>query len=302
MQENESQVQTENDKNVVVYESTGGEVKLSPVIVRQYLVSGNGKISDQEIVMFLALCKYQKLNPFLREIYLVKYSDSSPATMVTGKETFLKRAARNPKYNGHQVGISEDGKKAWGDVWLKGIEKPIHCEVDYDEYVGLKDEYVNNQKTGKKIPNRMWTEKPRTMLKKVALVQALREAFPEDLGGLYSQEEINTITEQLPEKEISQPKSGKPEVTKTVTRKKAGAPQEAPASQNSETREPKAEGKPAEFNALLVELLEVAKDKGIDNNKIGSRLVRSGFLADPTKAEAKEYDGVLKVMKELVEA
>ena len=183
------------NNEIVKYESmTGQEVQLSPDIVRQYLVNGDSKlITDQEISMFLALCKYQQLNPFLREIYLVKYGSKNPATMVTGKETFLKRAAKNPKYEGHKTGISEDGKVAWAEVYIQGYQVPIRCEVDYDEYVGTKDEYTGGKPSGKKVPNKMWASKPKTMLKKVALVQALREAFPADFGGLYSQEEINTV-------------------------------------------------------------------------------------------------------------
>jgi len=171
------------ENEVIKYQVEDKVVELSPDIVKKYLVSGDGKITDQEIMMFLKLCEYQELNPFLREVYLVKYG-SKPATMITGKETFLKRAYRHPKYQGHKTGISTDGKTAWAEVYVENYQTPIRCEVDYDEYVGKKSDGS---------VNRMWTEKPRTMLKKVALVQALREAFPETFGGMYSQEEINTI-------------------------------------------------------------------------------------------------------------
>lgn len=40
--------------------------------VRNYLVSGNGRVTDQEVVMFLQLCKAQKLNPFVKDAYLIK--------------------------------------------------------------------------------------------------------------------------------------------------------------------------------------------------------------------------------------
>ncbi|MCP5002439.1 MAG: hypothetical protein GY941_00580 [Planctomycetes bacterium] len=179
---------------ITKYMTDLGEVTLSAEIIKRYLVSGNGEITDQELAMYLKLCKYQKLNPFLREVYIIKYGQY-PATVVTGKETFLKRAIKNPKYQGHRVGISEDGKVAWAEVYCDDYKVPIKCEVDYDEYVGLKD--------GK--PNRMWASKPNTMLKKVALVQALREAFPLDMGGLYSQEEINSVDIPLPTKEVKPP-------------------------------------------------------------------------------------------------
>jgi len=167
----------------VKYQAGDNTVELNPDTVRKYLVSGQGKITDQEVMMFLKLCEYQKLNPFLREVYLIKYG-SDPATMVTGKETFLKRAYRHPKYQGHKTGISEDGQIAWAEVYVEDYQVPIRCEVDYAEYVGKKRDGT---------VNRMWAAKPNTMLKKVALVQALREAFPETFGGMYSQEEINTI-------------------------------------------------------------------------------------------------------------
>jgi len=181
-----------------------GEVKLSPSIVKKFLVSGKPEyITDEEVVLFIKLCQYQKLNPFLREVYLVKYSKNSAATMVTGKETFTKRAQKNPKYQGHQTFISDDGKKAWAEVHVEGYKVPIRCEVDLDEYIGKKEIWKNGNPTGEFEITATWKRMPKTMLKKVALVQTLREAFPADLGGLYSQEEISHVdTDQLPQKDV----------------------------------------------------------------------------------------------------
>lgn len=181
---------------IVKYQTmTGKQVTLSPAIIRKYLVSGDGVITDQEIMMFLALCKYQNLNPFLREAYLIKYGKER-ATIVVGKETFLKRAVKNPKYRGHKTGISEDGNTAWAEVYVEGYQTPIRCEVDYDEYVG---------RTKDGVVNKIWRIKKKTLLKKVALVQSLREAFPEDFGGMYSPEEISIIQTDLPDKSIELP-------------------------------------------------------------------------------------------------
>lgn len=173
------------EKGIQVYRLDGGdEIKLSPQIVKQYLVSGDAsKVSDQEVMMFMALCKFQKLNPFLREAYIIKYG-TAPATIVTGKEAFLKRANRNPKYQGHEVGISDDGKEAWAQVYVEGYKVPIKVEVDFDEYKGKKRDGSITE---------MWSTKGRTMLKKVALVQALREAFPADFGGMYSEDELSVV-------------------------------------------------------------------------------------------------------------
>lgn len=176
-------------------------VKLSPTIIRNYLVNGGGNVTDQEIVMFLNLCRFQHLNPFLREAYLIKFGNN-PATIVTGKDAITKRAMRNPKFAGQEAGVviyheesgelehrtgslvMEDEKLVggWAKVHVKGYNVPIEAVVSYQEYVGTKgDGSVNGQ----------WSKKPATMIRKVALVQALREAFPEDLGGMYASEEMN---------------------------------------------------------------------------------------------------------------
>jgi len=172
---------------IVVVEHERGAIQLSTNLVREYICPA---ATDKEIFVFLELCKAQRLNPWLREAYLVKYG-TNPATIITGKETFTKRAQKNPLCDGWQVtskGTPPD-MTAMAEVYLKNYRMPISVTVDYSEYVALKGD-------GK--PNKMWSEKPKTMLKKVALVQALREAFPEDLGGLYDQTEINTIQAELP--------------------------------------------------------------------------------------------------------
>ena len=186
---------------MVEYKCGEETVKLSPSIVRNYLVNGNGNVTDQEVVMFLNLCRFQHLNPFLREAYLIKFGNQ-PATIVTGKDAITKRAMRNPKYAGQQAGVvilhadrgeleyragslvisGEQLVGGWAKVYVKGYDIPIEAVVSYEEYVGTtKDGVVNSQ----------WSKKPATMIRKVALVQALREAFPEDLGGLYASEEMN---------------------------------------------------------------------------------------------------------------
>ena len=194
------QQKTMADKSVE-YKCGEETVKLSPSIIRNYLVNGNGNVTDQEVVMFLNLCKFQHLNPFLREAYLIKFGNQ-PATIVTGKDAITKRAMRNPKFAGQQAGVvifhPENGELeyrngsllmqneqlvgGWAKVYVKDYEVPIEATVSFQEYVGTKnDGSINGQ----------WSKKPATMIRKVALVQALREAFPEDLGGLYASEEMN---------------------------------------------------------------------------------------------------------------
>ena len=94
----------EQEKGLTEYECGGQVVKISPTLIRKYLVNGNVQVTDQEVMMFLSLCKFQKLNPFLKEAYLIKYG-SQPATIVTGKEAFMKRAMRSPNYAGEEAGV-----------------------------------------------------------------------------------------------------------------------------------------------------------------------------------------------------
>lgn len=200
---------------VVEYQAGKETVILSPKYIKQYLAGGNPNVTDSEAVMFLNLCRYQHLNPFLREAYLIKYGNA-PATMVVGKDTFVKRARANKDFDGFEAGIlvqDEDGNLVerhgsfrlptdkllggWARVYIKGLSTPYYAAVEWGEYCG-RDRNGNL--------NSMWASKGATMIRKVALSQALREAFPDDLGGLYEPEEINTIQEELPETPIEMPK------------------------------------------------------------------------------------------------
>lgn len=188
------------------YEANGETVRLSPEMIKRYLVSGGGEVTNEETIMFLNLCKHQHLNPWLREAYLIKYGTSQPATMVVGKDVFLKRAKKQSEFAGLQAGIiiqQEDGtiaeregtfynRKAetllggWAKAFIKGYQVPFYASVSMDEYIGTKKDGT---------PNSQWASKPATMIRKVALAQVLKEAFPDENAGLYAAEEIKEASE-----------------------------------------------------------------------------------------------------------
>jgi phage recombination protein Bet len=193
--------------NIVKYETDRGEVVLSPQIVKQYLVSGDSRtVTDQEVVFFINLCRYRGLNPFLREAYLIKFGDS-PATIIVGKDVFTKRAANHPDCAGWQAGvivrhgnelIEREGSLVlddetlvggWAKVYRNSWKEPLKVAVSLREY-------ERRGKDGK--PQRSWAEMPATMIRKVALVQALREAFPDEFGGMYVAEEMGIEPSSLP--------------------------------------------------------------------------------------------------------
>lgn len=186
-------------KNAITYTAGGQEITLNAGIIKRYLVSGDAdKVTDQEVLLFAKLCQYQGLNPFLREAYLVKYG-SSPAQTITSKAALEKRAARCKDYRGFEAGIiirrpdgtieqrpgtfyAEDEQLVggWAKVYVDGYVVPVEATATLREY-----------STGKAL----WASKPATMIRKVAKVCALREAFPDDMQGMYAAEEMDDAPE-----------------------------------------------------------------------------------------------------------
>lgn len=180
---------------MVKYETNGQEITLTQNDVKNFLVTGDAdKVTDKELKLFLELCKAQKLNPFLREAYLIKFGND--ANIITGKDVFLKRARANESFRGFKAGIiiqNEKGiEKREGTFYLKGQENLVggwasiyikDWDVPFDHTVALS-EFNKGTAT--------WKNMPAIMIRKVALVQALREAFPDDLSQLYAAEEMGS--------------------------------------------------------------------------------------------------------------
>lgn len=188
---------------MVSYKVDDEEIKLTQNIVSEYLANG-AQITMPEFKMFTSLCKARGLNPFLKEAYIIKYGNS-PAQIVVGKDAILKRAILNPDFAGRKQGIiiiNSEGKAVekngtfitrdetlaggWAKVYRKSWDHPVYVTVSFLEVA---------QKKGDGSLNKQWATKGATMVEKVALVRALREAFVENTGGMYDADE-------LPEQEI----------------------------------------------------------------------------------------------------
>lgn len=191
---------------IVTYTANDEEVSLTPEIVRNVLTD-NPNITDREVMLFMELCRVQHLNPFVNDAHLVKYGNA-PATMIVGKDVYTKRAQKNPKCQGFKAGITvigTDGKLhrregsmilsgellvgGWGSVFVEGYVNPMYDEVSFAEYAAYN-------KYGEL--NKQWSSKPGTMIRKVALVHALREAFPDDFAGLYDEAEMGNLEPDPP--------------------------------------------------------------------------------------------------------
>ena len=221
------EITKQEEKNPkVTYDVAGQEVTLSFRIIKDYLTKGNGAVSDQDLMQFMSVCKFNQLNPFLNEAYLIKFGDK-PAQMVVSKEALMKRAEANKEYEGIRAGLIllREGKitevegafylkddeilGAWAEVYRKDRKFPIVAKIPLSEY-------DKNQST--------WNEKKATMITKVAKVQALRDAFPAQLGAMYTSEEQGVIdieaTEVTPRKVID---------SKIIQQEEPAEQEEAPA-------------------------------------------------------------------------
>ena len=161
--------------------------------------------TDAECKIFLETCKQYHLNPFTKEAYLIHYDNKNAdtaSTIVLGKNCYMQMAERHPAYDGFEAGVivlTADGQLlnregsivydgdggetllgGWAKVYRKDRTRASYEEVKLSEY-----------DTGKSL----WSSKKATMIRKVALVHALREAFPSTFGALYDESEVHVDAE-----------------------------------------------------------------------------------------------------------
>ena len=168
--------------------------------------------SDPEAVIFLRTCQSLQLNPFAKEIYLIKYSENDKAAMVIAIDSYLKSAETNDNFNGIEAGIvlrdsggrlelregsillSDETDKlvgGWARVYRKDRERPFYMAVN-------KAECLRYTREGNLT--KFWVEaKQPSMLRKTALKRALVEAFPSLFAGTLSNVEADY---EVPEGEL----------------------------------------------------------------------------------------------------
>lgn len=151
-----------------------------------------------ECRIFLETCKQYHLNPFTKEAYLIHYDNKNgdtASTIVLGKTCYMKMAEAHPQYDGFEAGLilqddvageiyhregsiiyaGETLLGGWAKTYRKDRSRPFYEEVSFSEYDTKKS---------------LWVTKPATMIRKVALVHTLREAFPATFGGLIDESEV----------------------------------------------------------------------------------------------------------------
>jgi phage recombination protein Bet len=143
--------------------------------------------TDDELKLFIQSCDRTKLDPFARQIYAVKRGGQM--TIQVSIDGLRLIAERSKKYAG-QLGpywCGEDG--VWVDVWLKSTA-PRAAKVgvlrhDFKEPVWA---VANFEAYNTNSP--IWQKMPALMISKCCEALSLRKAFPMELSGLYSEDEM----------------------------------------------------------------------------------------------------------------
>lgn len=200
---------------------TGGALAIRPdqtawtpdqaAVLRQSGI--DNEVTGEELSAFLHLCQRTRLDPFSRQIYLIGRWDRragrkvyTPQTSIDGYRVTAHRAAAKAGQSlGYEDTLWCDASGRWRDVWL-AEEPPAAAKVvvvrggQRFPAVARYAEYVQTDRNGN--PSGLWGKMPATMIAKCAEALALRMAFPHDLAGVYTAEEMAQADNPQPERHL----------------------------------------------------------------------------------------------------
>ena len=146
-----------NNKPMIWKQPNGDEIALTINTVRQYCVTGERDfVTDQEIVKYMHQCKALRLNPFIQECWLIKYSKNENAQIVQSIHSKRERAMMHEKCEGWQKGLiilTKEGNVertngllppdakligAWFKTQPRGWKVPFDHEINIDGYIQRK--------------------------------------------------------------------------------------------------------------------------------------------------------------------
>jgi phage recombination protein Bet len=245
-------------------------------------VARDAGLSNAELALFGYVAGQYGLDPLRRQMYAVRYEGKDkPVTFQVAIDGFRALAKRSGKMRGYTPTqwCGQDGE--WVDVWTRddlppwaarvGVRhadygEPVYGTAIYTEYVATRWATDNEQDQGAppRVPNSQWTMRPAHMLAKCAEALAIRQAFPEDVGGLYTDDEM----EHAPRVTIDG----------TATDVTAGGGGQAPEDERFGANK-----------ASIDQLLQVARDAG---QKANGNLKLVTELADWPKGKGSVKEGL----------
>lgn len=157
-------------------------------LIRRTVTSGD--VTDDELALFVAVCKRTNLDPFARQIHAIKRGGK--LTIQTGIDGLRLIAQRTGEADGMDGPYWCGPGGEWVDVWLATDRPPVACKVAVYRRgqsrgytaVARYDEYQQPS-------NALWKKMPAAMLAKATEALALRKAFPAECSGLYADEETH---------------------------------------------------------------------------------------------------------------
>ena len=195
-----------NNGNGAALARDGGFTREQVDLIKRTVADG---ASDDELALFLEVCKSTGLNPFQRQIYAVmrksktkrgrEWVEEQKMVIQTGIDGYRLIAARSGVHAGTSDAEygpeNKDGYPEWARVTVRkvmpgGVIADFTATARWKEYCQTKDEYQGGEKTGRQVPSGQWPKMPFLMLGKCAEALALRKAFPAELSGVYTNEEM----------------------------------------------------------------------------------------------------------------
>lgn len=177
------------------------------------MIANQNKLQGDDLKNFLIQCKRTGLDPITRQIYAIP--NNGKLTIMASIDGLRLIAERSGAYEGQTAPqwCGEDG--VWKDVWLSKTP-PKACKIGvfktkfrealiaialFDEYAGKQQRDDQYGKYKKGDLTFMWAKMPALMIAKVAEALALRKAFPNEMSGIYSTEEMEQSGIETKERE-----------------------------------------------------------------------------------------------------